>query len=130
MRRSRKGYNHRPLVTLLERLLEEHNETPRGASLASGLDHGAVGRFLRGEVRPHRDTCIMLAGYFDINPNEILQAAGYEPLPIFDLSLADPNEFPPEVKELAISLNKIQDPKHRRKLCEILHAIVLMNLEK
>ena len=124
MKLSRKGYDHRPLAALLERLLEKHNETARGASLASGLDHGAVGRFLRGEVRPHRDTCIVLAGHFGLNPNDLLAAAGYEPLAIFDMSLADPSEFPPEVKEVALALGRIADPTLRRKVCRAVHTLV------
>jgi hypothetical protein len=130
VRLSRKGYDHRPLAALLEQLLEEHNETARGTSLASGLDHGAVGRFLRGEVRPHRDTCIVLAEHFGLNPNELLEAAGYEPLTIFDLSLADPSEFPPEVKQVALALGQIADPTLRRDVCSAIHTLALAILEE
>lgn len=124
MRLSRKNYDPRPLIALLKRLLKEHNETPREASLASGLDHGAVGRFLRGEGRPHRDACIVLAEHFGANPNELLMAAGYAPMPLFDLSLADVNEFPPEVKAVALTLNQIRDSDLRSVICKSIQTLV------
>lgn len=50
------------------------------------MDRGALWRFIKNETRPHRDACILLAQRFGVNPNEMLQAAGYDPIPLFDLS--------------------------------------------
>ena len=99
------------------------NDTRVQDAPGAGLDHGAVLRFLKGEFRPARDACIELAVYFDMNPNELLQLAGYEPMPIFDLSLIDPDEFPAEVKRVAKALSTISDMSIRRQMCK---AILLL----
>lgn len=121
----RAGYDQEQFVAFLTRLLEERNETYREAAMRSGLDRSAVWRFLHQGKRPHRDACILLAQHFELNPNEMLAAAGYEPIPLFDLSLTDPGEFPPEVKALAQALTAIPDPA-RRRLCTLLGALVDM----
>jgi transcriptional regulator with XRE-family HTH domain len=116
--RTRKGYEPDRFVPFLESLLEEANESAREASLESGLDHGAVQRYLRKKGRPSQDTCIAMANHFGINPNVMLSKAGYPPQPYFDLSLTDPNEFAPEVKEVAMELMKIENPQVRRRVCD------------
>jgi len=120
----RTGYEPEKFIPYVKQLLEERNETSRKASLRAGLDRSALWRFIKKEMRPHRDACILLAQHFGVNPNEMLQAAGYDPIPLFDLSLADPDEFPPEVKAVAQVLSRIEDPKRRRAVCEALWALV------
>lgn len=124
-RRSRRaGYDPSVFIPYLRRLLAERNESYREASLGAGLDRSAVWRFIEQETRPHRDACILLAQHFGVNPNEMLQAAGYDPIPLFDLSLADPDEYPPEVKAVAQALARIEDPERRRAACEAVHVLV------
>jgi hypothetical protein len=114
---------HRPWAVLLEELCQAHNESYRQASLAAGLDHGAVHRFVKGNRRPHRESCIALAHHFGLNPNELLAAAGHEPLPWFDPSLVNPGDYPFEVKQVAETLIRIASPRLRREVCEALQAL-------
>lgn len=118
-------YDHRPLAKRLLELAKRANATRREVSLGAGLDHGAMSRFITGEGRPGPVACIQLAMYFDINPNELLTLAAYEPMPIFDLSLIDPNEFPPEVKRVAGALTDISDAVARQRICKAI--MVLLN---
>ena len=120
----RAGYDREQFVTFVTRLLEERNETYREAAIKAGLDRSSVWRFLNKGTRPHRDACILLAQHFEVNPNEMLAVAGYNPIALFDLSLADPDEFPPEVKALAGALTEIPDAERRRRLCTLLGAFV------
>ena len=114
---------HRPWAALLEELCQARNESYRQASLAAGLDHGAVHRFVKGNRRPHRESCIALAHHFGLNPNELLAAAGHEPLPWFDPSLTNPGDYPFEVKQVAEALIRIASPRLRREVCEAVEAL-------
>ena len=114
------AYDRDALATYLHGLLEDHNESMRGASLAAGLDHGALHRFISERQRPSRESCIAIADYFQINPNEVLTRAGYAPLHFFDRSLVDPRAQPPYVAELASFLARIEPPSRRRRLCQAL----------
>jgi len=120
----RTGYEPEKFIPYVKQLLEERNETSREASLRAGLDRSALWRFIKKETRPHRDACILLAQHFEVNPNEMLQAAGYDPISLFDLSLADPDEYPPEVKAVAQALSRIEDLERRRAVCEAVGALV------
>ena len=119
----RAGYDREQFVTFVTQLLEERNETYREAAIKAGLDRSSVWRFLHKSTRPYRDACILRAQHFGVNPNEMLTAAGYDPMPLFDLSLADPNEHPPEVKALAQALTDVVDRERRRRLCRLLHEL-------
>jgi transcriptional regulator with XRE-family HTH domain len=120
----RAGYDQEQFVPFVQRLLAERNETYREAAIRAGLDRSSVWRFLNKGTRPHRDACILLAQHFEVNPNEMLAAAGYEPIALFDLSMADPDEYPPEVKALARALTEIPGAAKRRRLCTLLGALV------
>jgi len=67
---------------------------------------------------------VALADHFGVNPNEILQAAGYEPLHFFDRSLIQPGELSPEVKALAAQLQQIKDPTTRRRVIEAMKTLI------
>jgi hypothetical protein len=118
------GYDPDEFIPFLEKLLEERNETCRQASLAAGLDHGAAQRYVKAGSRPSQDACIALAHHFGIHPNLMLEKAGYPPLAYFDLSLADPSEFAPEVKEVALELMKIENAEVRRRVCAAVLRLV------
>ena len=120
----RAGYDPEQFVPFVTRMLEERNETYREAAIKAGLDRSSVWRFLNQRTRPHRDACILLAQHFEVNPNEMLAVAGYEPIALFDLSLANPGEYPPEVKALAQTLTGIVDAEKRRRLCTVLGTLV------
>ena len=112
-----------PWAKLLEELRQARNESYREASLAAGLDHGALHRFVRAQRRPNRESCIALAHHFQINPNELLVAAGHEPLPWFDPSLTGVQDYPFEVKRVAEALIEIEDLRLRREVCDALQAL-------
>ncbi len=120
----REKYKRDIFVPYLRALVEADGSSMRKISLAAGQDHGAVRRILKLGTRPTRDACIAFAHYFGVDPNEFLQKAGYEPLAYFDLSLADPNEFSPDVKRVARELMKIEDVNVRRRVSESVLRLV------
>jgi hypothetical protein len=119
-----KPYDRATLSEYLDQLRQEHNESYREASLAAGLDHGAMLRYVRYHTRPTRESCIALADHFGVNPNEILTRAGYDPLHFFDRSLVDPEALAPEVEEVALYLNRLSPLARRREVCQAVRALV------
>jgi hypothetical protein len=122
--RDHTGYEPEVFVPFLEGLLTEHQRSYRQASLGAGLDPGAVRRLLKTGARPSADSCIALAHYFNVPPNTMLAKAGYQPRAYYDLSLADPNEFAPEVKAVAQELMKIGDPAIRQRVSDAVLRLV------
>lgn len=120
---AKRRYDPRPFQELLLILLSKSGESYRQASLAAGLPHNAIFKYLRG-VRPGRDACIALADHFGVNPNELLQAAGYEPLHLFDRMPEKSEDLSPEVQELAERLQQIKDPVARRRLMEAMETLI------
>jgi transcriptional regulator with XRE-family HTH domain len=114
----KRGYDRTRLIETLERLLEEHNESMREASLRAGLDHAAILRYVRYERRPTRESCLALADHFGINPNELLVLAGYRPMKMFEERTLDLNRVTPDVLALVEDLERIADPVLRRRLVE------------
>lgn len=121
-RRDKQDYNVERFRGFVEPLLEQRNESYRQASMKAGLDETAISRYFRG-TQPMRDACIALADYFDVNPNEMLQAAGYEPLDLFERREVDLSQVSPETKQILEKLERITDPRIRRRIYE---AIDLM----
>lgn len=122
--RSRNPYDRSALAEYLDELRLDHNESFREAALRSGLDHGALLRYVRRHQRPTRESCIAMADHFGVNPNEILTRAGYDPLHFFDRSLVDPQALAPEVEEIAIYLNRLSPLARRREVCQAVRALV------
>lgn len=119
-----KDYDREAFAGYLWALMEARNETAREVSLKAGLDHGAFLRFTRKMQRPTRESCIVLAEHFEVNPNEILVRAGYEPLHFFDRSLVDPSAWPPEVEEVATALARLGPASYRREVCRSLRGLL------
>lgn len=117
-------YTPEKFVPFLKELVAASKQSFRQISLGSGLDPGAVRRYINGGAKPSRDACVALAQYFNIHPNEMLEKAGYPARAFFDLSLADPSEFAPEVKEVAQELMKIEDVTIRRRVCSAVLQLV------
>lgn len=120
---AKQQYDPEPFRELLRMLLSKSGESYRQASLAAGLPHNAIFKYLRG-VRPGRDACVALADHFGVNPNELLQAAGYEPIHFFDRSATESGELSPEVKALAAQLQQIKDPVARRRVMEVMETLI------
>jgi transcriptional regulator with XRE-family HTH domain len=117
-------YDATELIGVLEGLLAEHNESWREASLRAGLDHGAIGRYIRDRRRPSRGSLLVLADHFGVNPNTLLTRAGYEPMEMFERESVDPDRYSPQVRHLADDLQRIGDPVLRRRLAESLRFLI------
>lgn len=116
-------YTPEKFVPFLKGLVAASKQSLRQISLGSGLDPGATRRYIHG-AKPSRDACIALAQFFNVHPNEMLEKAGYPTRGFFDLSLADPAEFAPEVKEVAQELMKIEEMAIRRRVCNAVLQLV------
>ena len=114
---------HRPWAVLLEELCRARGTraTARHPGRRAGPRRRAP--LCQGNQRPHRESCIALAHHFGLNPNELLVAAGHEPLPWFDPSLTNPGDYPFEVKQVAEALIRIASPRLRREVCEAVEAL-------
>lgn len=106
-------YDPEPLIQRLKALLEQHNETYREASLTAGLDHQAVRRILDGH-RPVMHICILFADHFNINPNELLELAGWPKLKAFDIQTSSAENLPIEAVDVALDIARISDPGTRK----------------
>lgn len=125
--RDKSDYDPVPLQQLLQKLLEETGESYRQASQASGLHHTVISKYMSG-TRPGRDACIALADHFGMNPNEMLQVAGYEPLEFFDRRLEDPEAMSPEVEAFVAELMEIEDDDIRQEMVEALRQVLKVNM--
>lgn len=119
-----KGYDPKQLVPVLEELLEKRNESYREASLKAGLDHGSMRRYLRDGTRPSINALLLLADHFEVNPNELLVLAGYQPMRMFEREPADLDKLTPDVRQLAEDLERIGDPTLRWRLAAALRLLV------
>jgi hypothetical protein len=122
------SYDVKKFRELVEPLLKETNESYRQASMAAGLDETAISRYFGG-TQPVRDACIALADHFGINPNKMLEAAGYEPLHFFDRRLIDPNALPPDVDAFANEIARIEDEEMRKEMIEAFRQILRIQME-
>jgi transcriptional regulator with XRE-family HTH domain len=120
---ARKKYNPRPFVKRLEQLLEERNETWREASLGAGLDHQTIRRYMNGH-RPDRQSLLVLADHFEINPNEFLQLAGYPTMKIFEVKTASAEALPPEAVDVAMDIARIADPGTRKSVVQAIRTLL------
>jgi hypothetical protein len=116
-------YDPEPLLTRLTELLEKTNESYREAALRSGLDHYAVNRIFTG-TRPGMPNCILLADHFEVNPNEILELAGWPRLRAFDLHLEGTRDLPPEAAQVALKIAQIKDDEKRKQVAEVVSALL------
>jgi len=117
-------YDPEPLVRMLEHLRHERNESYREASLRAGLDQEAVRRYCVRKQRPQMQALIVLADHYGVNPNELLQAAGYRPLLLFKRVEVDPDSLSSDVKELVDDLSQIADPVLRRRIVKAVRVLV------
>ncbi len=124
----RKTYNAAAFSEYLQRLIARSGKSMRRVSIEAGLSHGAVGGFIRHFRRPHRDSCLLLAETLGVDPNEMLQMAGYDPLPVIERSLIDPADFPSDVKALAAKLATIA-PARRREIIVALEQLLRPELD-
>ncbi len=126
-RRGKQNYDVEQFRSFVEPLLKQEDESYRQASMAAGLDETAISRYFRGS-QPMRDACIALADHFGINPNEMLKAAGYEPLHFFDRRLVDPNDLPPDIETIMGKLLSIEDEAVREEMVKSLLEVLRVQM--
>jgi len=123
-RQTRKNpYNPEPLIKRLDELLKQNKDSFREAALESGLDHQAVRRIRAGN-RPQMHVCILLADHYGINPNELLQLAGWPTLKVFDIHTESAENLPPEAVAVALDIARISDPGARKQVAEAIRTIL------
>lgn len=124
-------YDPEPFQNLLRQLLDEASESYRQAGIASGLSGTTISNYLRetSPSRPMRDACIALADHFGINPNEMLEAAGYEPLHFFDRRMIDPNAMPPDIEQLTGEIMAVEDEEVRQEMVRALRGVLRVQMQ-
>ncbi len=123
-----KNYDADQFMSLLENLLQDTDESYRQASEESGLDSAAISRYLSG-TRPSRGACISLADHFRINPNDMLQAAGYETLHFFERRKIEMGQVRPRTAQILEKLEQITDPEVRERLYEVIDVVLDSHLQ-
>ncbi|MBI5944315.1 MAG: helix-turn-helix transcriptional regulator [Chloroflexi bacterium] len=123
-RRARaKKFNPKPFAARIDQLLAERNISMRQSGVDSGLDHESIRRMKAGD-RPDMTYCILLADYFDINPNEFLQLADWPTLAAFDIKHASAENLPPEAVDVALDIAKIPDPGTRKEVAKAVRVLL------
>jgi hypothetical protein len=123
-------YDAEPFNRRINELLAQHNEGYREASLRAGLDHQAVRRYVVVGRRPDRDSCIVLADHFGINPNELMQLAGYAPLKLFEMQTASAESLPSEAVDVALAIAKIAEPSTRKSVAQAVLTLLKKYFEE
>jgi len=118
-----KTYNPKSFLARIDRLIEEKNMSMRYVGIESGLDHQAIRRLKAGR-RPDMMYCILLADFFDINPNELLQLAKWPTLKAFDIQRASAENLPPEAVDVALDIAKSPDPGTRKQVAEAVRVLL------
>lgn len=121
-------YDPEPLVARLRELLAKTHHTSRAAALGATLDHQAINRILAGQ-RPNMVACILLADYFGLNPNELLELAAWPTLDVFDIRAESAAQLPPEAVEVAMDIAKIPNPGDRKKVAGAIRTLLSQYLD-
>lgn len=120
----KKKYDPKPFIQRIDQLMESRNLSMRETALNSGLDHQAIRRIKVGVRRPDMTYCVLLANFFDINPNELLQLGGWPTLKIFDIQQVSAESLPPEAVDVALDIARIPDPGTRRQVAEAVRVLL------
>ena len=123
-RRAReKTFNPKPFAARLDELMGQRNISMRQTGIDSGLDHETIRRIKSGD-RPDMTYCILLADYFDINPNELLQLADWPALKAFDIQRASAENLPSEAVDVALDIAKIPDSGTRKEVAKAVRTLL------
>jgi len=123
-RRARsKTFNPKPFIARIEQLIDKSNISMRQAGMEARLDHQSIRRIKTG-IRPDMTYCILLADYFDVNPNEFLQLADWPTLKAFDIKRASAENLPPEAVDVALDIAKIPDPGVRKEVAKAVRTLL------
>ena len=88
-------------------------------SIEAGPRHQAVRRFKTG-MRPTMLDCILLADYFDLNPNEMLKLADWPALKVFSVCTENTEHLPPNAVDAALKISRIKKQSVRQKKRDLL----------
>lgn len=100
------AYDPEPFEQLLHKLIEASGESYRQIAHSVGLNASSVTKYLKGQ-RPSQTACIALAVRFGISPNEMLRAAGYEPLPHLERRQSGDIALDDEIQKVAAKLQHV-----------------------
>ena len=116
-------YDPAPFIDRIEELRTKRNLSLRQAGMQAGLDHQAFRRMKAG-ARPDMVYCILLADFFEVNPNELLLLADWPRLKIFDVKSVSYENLPPEAVDVALALAKIADTGTRKEVAEAVMVLL------
>jgi transcriptional regulator with XRE-family HTH domain len=116
-------YDPAPFIERIEELRTKRNLSLRQAGMQAGLDHQAFRRMKAG-ARPDITYCILLADFFEVNPNELLLLAGWPRLKVFDVASVSEENLPPEAVDVALALAKIADTGTRKEVAEAVMVLL------
>mgnify|MGYP000073675347 FL=1 len=116
-------YDPAPFIDRIEELRTKRNLSLRQAGMQAGLDHQAFRRMKAG-ARPDMVYCILLADFFEVNPNELLLLADWPRLKIFDVKSVSDENLPPEAVDVALALAKIADTGTRKEVAEAVMVLL------
>jgi hypothetical protein len=116
-------YDPAPFIDRIEELRTKRNLSLRQAGMQAGLDHQAFRRMKAG-ARPDITYCILLADFFEVNPNELLLLAGWPRLKVFDVASVSEENLPPEAVDVALALAKITDTGTRKQVAEAVMVLL------
>lgn len=122
-RLKKEPYDPAPFIERIEELRTKRNLSLRQAGIQAGLDHQAFRRMKAG-ARPDMAYCILLADFFEVNPNELLLLAGWPRLKVFDVASVSEENLPPEAVDVALALAKIPDPGTRKQVAEAVMVLL------
>ena len=74
-------------------------------------------------MRPTMRDCILLADYFDVNPNEMLNFAGWPALKVFSVQTENAEHLPPEAVNAALKISRIKKQLVRQKAAELISTL-------
>ncbi len=120
----KKDHDYTRMVNALKDLMANQNESMREASLRSGLDHGAIRRYVCYNQRPTVGSTLLMADHFGVNPNDLLELAGYAPMKMFEQKALESDKVTPEVLALVRDLGRIGNLVLRRRLVEAMRLLI------
>ena len=67
--------------------------------------------------------------YFDVNPNEMLNLAGWPALKVFSVQTENAEHLPPEAMEAALKISRIKKQSVRQKVAKAISTLAEQYLE-
>ena len=68
--------------------------------------------------------CILLADHLGVNPNEMLELAGWPPLKVFEIHTESAEALPPKAVDVARDIARISSPALRQQVAEAIRTLL------